>query len=114
MEDLDPSKKTLCLCHHGGRSRQVRPPGPQASAVGRHLKWPQSLPPPTLQMAQFLLGQGFTDVINIAGEPHKVLFSTISACDDLRVGLKSDGFILSATGGIDAYAQLADTTLARY
>mmetsp|Transcript_30420 Transcript_30420/g.72376 ORF Transcript_30420/g.72376 Transcript_30420/m.72376 type:complete len:191 (-) Transcript_30420:203-775(-) len=39
-EDLDPSKKTLCLCHHGIRSQQ---------------------------MAQFLIARGFTDVVNVAG-----------------------------------------------
>eukprot|EP00798_Chlamydomonas_sp_ICE-L_P007792 gene7792-984_t len=37
---LDPSKETICLCHHGMRS---------------------------MQMAKFLTGEGFTDVKNVTG-----------------------------------------------
>lgn len=40
FQELDPQTPIACLCHHGGRSMQV---------------------------AQFLLGRGFTQVANIAG-----------------------------------------------
>jgi len=40
MNELDPQTPIACLCHHGGRSMQV---------------------------AQFLAGQGFAQVANVAG-----------------------------------------------
>lgn len=43
LAELDPQQPVACLCHHGGRSMQV---------------------------ASFLLGQGFTRVANVAGGIH--------------------------------------------
>ncbi len=43
LAELDPERPIACLCHHGGRSAQV---------------------------AQFLLNNGFTEVINIGGGIH--------------------------------------------
>jgi len=43
LSELDPDTPIACLCHHGGRSMQV---------------------------AQFLLNQGFSRVANIAGGIH--------------------------------------------
>ncbi len=43
LSELDPTRPTACLCHHGGRSMQV---------------------------ASFLQGRGFTHVVNIAGGIH--------------------------------------------
>ena len=43
LAELDPQQPVACLCHHGGRSMQV---------------------------ASFLLGQGFARVANVAGGIH--------------------------------------------
>ena len=43
LSELDPGQPVACLCHHGGRSMQV---------------------------ASFLLGQGFSHVANVAGGIH--------------------------------------------
>jgi len=43
LAELDPAQPVVCLCHHGGRSMQV---------------------------AHFLLGQGYTQVVNVTGGIH--------------------------------------------
>jgi rhodanese-related sulfurtransferase len=43
LSELDPTRPVACLCHHGGRSMQV---------------------------ANFLVSQGFSHVANIAGGIH--------------------------------------------
>lgn len=43
MQELEPDDEIICICHHGGRSMQV---------------------------VQFLMGLGFSNVINLTGGVH--------------------------------------------